>query len=495
MIVRKGTRNRPATRALRAGSLPVLLLFLAAWWTPIAPCQDGSASGLKSTDLRGVLIELAARAAPKVELGPLRAQLAVFELELRPLVNEAKTPRAKAQAVAQYFFKEILLSSDEDLADPENFYAHKVLERRQGYCLSLSAIILAVGRRLKLPLHGVGTPRHFFVRYDDGKTRVNIETTEQGRQRSDDFYRKQGVSLEAERAGVFLANLTDPQVIGYLLNNEGFIHWARGDATLAEKRFEQALALHPKLVEARINLGVVAGDRGQTKKASSHFTEALKWIPADATTWFNRSLNALKGGRYQEALEAVERADLLRGSKGSIAAYRRLVLATVLRPDTWKEYQAGIIFGNEVRRRSGGLAQGLAGRYFSDPSLKKQVATRVDRDIRFEWRWGRPQRNVPHDNFSIRWDGYVDIPTDGIHTFYTLANDGVRVWVDGIRIIDNWKRNEGALDSESLGLKRGLHNLRIDYFEHQRYAGITFHVKSAGAAAPLPPSRYFHARE
>jgi len=51
--------------------------------------------------------------------------------------------------------------------DPRNSYLSDVLSRRLGIPITLSAVYLALGRRLGLPLDGVGMPGHFLVRYSD----------------------------------------------------------------------------------------------------------------------------------------------------------------------------------------------------------------------------------------------------------------------------------------------------------------------------------------
>jgi tetratricopeptide (TPR) repeat protein len=260
----------------------------------------------------------------------------------------------------------------------------------------------------------------------------------------------------------------------------------------AEPRFDQAIALHPLLAEAWINLGVVAAERGDEKRARELFTRALKWTPGDVSLLFNRSLSAMNAGRTKEALDDIERAVLESPGNPALDHYRGLLLAKVLSPDAWDRHQRTLVAEGEVLRKAGRLRQGLEGRYFADRHLKREVALRVDRAINFEWRWSEPHQGVPSDEFSIRWKGLVDIPEDGVFAFITAANDGIRVWVDGVRIIDNWKENEGAVNQERLKLIRGLHPFRIDYFEASRFAGVTFTVKRADASRALGAERFFH---
>lgn len=448
-----------------------------------ASAQPTGVSGAKS--IRDALLRLVQRRDPDASTGPVRAQLDVYELELREKLEGVRGGRARARCVAEYFFKDQQFSSNDDLASADSFYVDRVLLTRQGYCLSLSAIILAVTDRLDLPIKGVASPRHFFLRWDDGTTRLNIETTESGAVRDDAYYRKRGVSKEAEAEGLYLKSLDVPRVIAYLTNNEGYILLRRGQAKAAETRFREALRLHPLLLEARINLGIVAAERGDTKAADAEFAKVQRWLPTDAPTRLNRALAALRAGRYADALDGVRDAQRLDPGNPALAQYRDSIIATVLQPSHWDRYQSDMVRRGEKLRASGRLRRGLAATYFSRPDLTGKEVRRVDREVRFEWRWSAPVRGIPADDFSARWEGLIDLPSSGTWVFYTVVNDGVRLWVDGLPIIDNWKRNEGALDRKSLNLRKGLHTLRIEYFEHTRFAGITFEAKRADQDRPL----------
>jgi regulator of sirC expression with transglutaminase-like and TPR domain len=56
----------------------------------------------------------------------------------------------------------------EDYYDPENSFLTSVLERSTGIPITLALVWLAVGRRLGLPLVGIGMPMHFLVGYRAG---------------------------------------------------------------------------------------------------------------------------------------------------------------------------------------------------------------------------------------------------------------------------------------------------------------------------------------
>lgn len=80
----------------------------------------------------------------------------------------AEVPGAAQQAdlaaVCHHLFSTMRLAGDRaSYYDPRNSYLHLVLERRLGIPISLSVVLIEVGRRLGLELHGVSTPGHFIV--------------------------------------------------------------------------------------------------------------------------------------------------------------------------------------------------------------------------------------------------------------------------------------------------------------------------------------------
>jgi regulator of sirC expression with transglutaminase-like and TPR domain len=48
--------------------------------------------------------------------------------------------------------------------DPDNSYLHRVISRRMGIPITLSVLLIEIGRRCGVPLEGVGMPGHFLVR-------------------------------------------------------------------------------------------------------------------------------------------------------------------------------------------------------------------------------------------------------------------------------------------------------------------------------------------
>jgi regulator of sirC expression with transglutaminase-like and TPR domain len=60
--------------------------------------------------------------------------------------------------------------------DVDNSYLNRVLERKTGIPISLSTVYMLIGKRLGLPLYGVGMPGHFLVKYETGRYRIFVDS-------------------------------------------------------------------------------------------------------------------------------------------------------------------------------------------------------------------------------------------------------------------------------------------------------------------------------
>ena len=84
------------------------------------------------------------------------------------------------------------------------------------------------------------------------------------------------------------------------------------------------------------------------------------------------------------------------------------------------------------------------------------MLTRVEA-VDFSWGGGGPGSGVSKKNFSMRWTGRLMAPANGTYRLQTLADDGVRVWVNGILLIDHWQSHAASTPdiSAELNLQAG----------------------------------------
>lgn len=106
------------------------------------------------------------------------------------------------------------------------------------------------------------------------------------------------------------------------------------------------------------------------------------------------------------------------------------------------------------------------GEYYNNATLAGEpVFARNDASIDFAWGQGSPTTGINADNFSVRWTRTLDFAQGG-YRFFARADDGVRVWVDGRLIIDEWKDSPAMTHQADIYLTPGRHSIQLDYYEH-----------------------------
>lgn len=83
-----------------------------------------------------------------------------------------------------------------------------------------------------------------------------------------------------------------------------------------------------------------------------------------------------------------------------------------------------------------------------------------------------PQETLS-ENFSAQWAGRFHFQA-GTYTFHAKADDGIRLWVDGVLLINEWQIQAPTEFSKSIELTTGLHKVIVEYFENG--GGAVAHV-------------------
>jgi tetratricopeptide (TPR) repeat protein len=217
---------------------------------------------------------------------------------------EAKGLGVDYRAVAvinEYLFDELGFKSVKEASEPDDLFLHSVLDRKRGYCLSLSILYLSLGERLGLPLYGVVVPEHFFVRYDDGRVRFNIETTAKGGSAPDEHYIEE-FKVPEDDEGVYMLNLNKIQTLGCLFNNLGNTYSEVGNIDAALLALERAVEINPSLAESRTNLGNIYLRKDRIEDAIYEYRAALKIKPEDSKTHSNLGNAYMQKGWLNDAV-------------------------------------------------------------------------------------------------------------------------------------------------------------------------------------------------
>ncbi|GAB3264026.1 PA14 domain-containing protein [Larkinella harenae] len=135
----------------------------------------------------------------------------------------------------------------------------------------------------------------------------------------------------------------------------------------------------------------------------------------------------------------------------------------------------GLLVGQTATGQSKGkTGNGLKGDYYEGTNYERKVFTRIDPQINFDWeRGGTPGPGIGHSFYSIRWTGKLYAPTTGIYKFNATVDDGIRLWVDGKKVIDVWTLNDSQTFKGEISLKGGqYYEFRVDYFNDVRGGSI-----------------------
>ena len=124
-----------------------------------------------------------------------------------------------------------------------------------------------------------------------------------------------------------------------------------------------------------------------------------------------------------------------------------------------------------------GTGNGLLANYYNTKTLDDVRTTKTDPQVNFRdataWGRGAPTgtTGVGADQFSVRWTGQVKPLYSEIYTFQTFSDDGVRLWVDGVLLIDQWNDHSPTLHNTPVLLARNFtagqqYDIKLEYYEN-----------------------------
>ena len=131
---------------------------------------------------------------------------------------------------------------------------------------------------------------------------------------------------------------------------------------------------------------------------------------------------------------------------------------------------------------------GLTGTYFNNTTLTgTPVLTRVEA-VDFGWGSGSPGAGVNTNNFSARWSGSVAAATTGAYRFRTVSDEGVRLWVNGVLLIDNWVARTSATNTSAvINLVAGQrYTVTLEYYDVTGAATMRLRWLTPGTTTYVP---------
>jgi hypothetical protein len=204
-------------------------------------------------------------------------------------------------------------------------------------------------------------------------------------------------------------------------------------------------------------------------------------------------INEDQAGRFQDVLARLMRFIRDTGSRSLVkqalgdalgldAEVTDLLLETLLRSRT---VAAASAMDDFLALASGGLS----GTYFNSHNLSGTPLRRIDPVVDFDWSKAPPDPSISLANFSVRWNGKVRAEYSETYTISIWANDGVRMSVDGLSLIDQWLDQPAAERTGTIALKAGqLYEIEITHYSKSSPAFATLSWSSPSTAKAVIPA-------
>jgi len=137
------------------------------------------------------------------------------------------------------------------------------------------------------------------------------------------------------------------------------------------------------------------------------------------------------------------------------------------------------------------VGTGLVGQYFAGTDLTTLKLTRLDHTINFIWNYRSPDVSLPAIHYSVRWTGKVQPQYSETYTFSAASHDGIRVWVNGQKLIDNWTDHPITADKGAIALEAGrLYDIKVEHYQNTGSARCQLLWSSASQGAQIVPAAH-----
>jgi uncharacterized repeat protein (TIGR03806 family) len=161
---------------------------------------------------------------------------------------------------------------------------------------------------------------------------------------------------------------------------------------------------------------------------------------------------------------------------------------------------SGMASASFVNTATTGHGTGLLGQYWTNISIAAFATPptfiRTDPVVNFDWGTARLEPVIESTNITVRWTGSVQAQYDEPYTFTTIAAGGVRLWVNGQLLVDDWLvRSMATTNHGSVNLSsQQLYNLRLDYFQSSNRAAAKLLWSNPSMALSIIPQAQLYSK-
>ncbi|MXZ19359.1 MAG: hypothetical protein F4Y84_01870 [Caldilineaceae bacterium SB0665_bin_25] len=111
------------------------------------------------------------------------------------------------------------------------------------------------------------------------------------------------------------------------------------------------------------------------------------------------------------------------------------------------------------------------------------VLARQESAVDYNWGTGSPEaQTINADSFSARWTAQISLEA-GTYRFDVVSDDGVRLFIDGVKQIDGWSDHPATTYQYTLQHDGGSLSLILEYYEHEEAAQVKLSWAAVSAVA------------
>jgi hypothetical protein len=190
----------------------------------------------------------------------------------------------------------------------------------------------------------------------------------------------------------------------------------------------------------------------------------LSWNAAPSASAYNVKRSTVNGGPYATIAPNVTSTTYTDSAVTGGTAYHYVVSALNAAGESPNSAQASATPSSPPPPGSG---TGLKGQYYNNIDFTSLRVTRTDPTVNFNWGTSSPAAGIQGDTFSVRWTGEVQPQFSETYSFHTVTDDGVRLWVNGQQLINDWTNHAATENSGTISLIAGQrYIIQMDYFEN-----------------------------
>ncbi len=98
---------------------------------------------------------------------------------------------------------------------------------------------------------------------------------------------------------------------------------------------------------------------------------------------------------------------------------------------------------------------GVNGFYYDNEDFQGNPIVKESEDINFDWSGESPIDKINHENFSVRWEGYLKVPVTGTYKFTTISDDGNEFYINKKKIITH---NMASMNNPQMTWMEAMHS-------------------------------------